>query len=269
MSFFYNGYGDWMKLYLDLIFFLNFGFDFFLLYAVRKILKRTVKFYRLLLASLFGGLSIFTLFLPLTTFTLFLLKVALSILMVLIAFSYRNRRYFIKNMAYLYLVSIVMGGALYFINVQFSYKQEGILFYHNGFSINVFILLMITPFILYTYSKEMKSYKTKYTDLYEIEIVLKNGQILKKTAFLDTGNRLTDSLDRPIIIMNALEKVLEENYILIPFRTIENSANLKCFEVEKIKINGEEKRKILLGISPTPIQMEGVDCIIGKKVLEG
>lgn len=172
-------------------------------------------------------------------------------------------------MAYLYLVSIVMGGALYFINVQFSYKQEGILFYHNGFSINVFILLMITPFILYTYSKEMKSYKTKYTDLYEIEIVLKNGQILKKTAFLDTGNRLTDSLDRPIIIMNALEKVLEENYILIPFRTIENSANLKCFEVEKIKINGEEKRKILLGISPTPIQMEGVDCIIGKKVLEG
>lgn len=79
-----------------------------------------------------------------------------------------------------------MGGALYFINVQFSYKQEGILFYHNGFSINVFILLMITPFILYTYGKEMKSYKTKYTDLYEIEIVLKNGQILKKTPIFFT-----------------------------------------------------------------------------------
>lgn len=172
-------------------------------------------------------------------------------------------------MIYLYLVSIVMGGALYFLNVQFSYKQEGILFYHNGLSINVFILLMIAPFILYTYSKEMKSYKTKYNELYEVEVTLKDKQILKLTAFLDTGNRLTDSLNRPIIVINEMDKVKEDNYVLVPFRTIESTAYLKCIEVEKVKINGEERKKILLGISPNRIQMEGVDCIIGMKVLEG
>lgn len=258
-----------MKLYLDLIFFLNFGFDFLLLYAVKKILKRPTKLYRLILSSLFGGVSIFVLFLPMNTITLFLFKVVLSILMVLIAFSFKNLRFFIKNIGYLYLVSIVMGGALYFINVQFSYKQEGILFYHNGMSINVFILLMITPLILYTYSKEMRTYKAKYSTLYEMEVILKNHQKLKLTAFLDTGNRLRDPyLRRPIIIINDILKVKEENYILVPFRTIGGQDYLKCFEVDCVKINGATIKKVLLGISKEKVKMEGVDCIIGTNLLE-
>lgn len=162
-----------------------------------------------------------------------------------------------------------MGGALYFINVQFSYKQEGILFYHNGMSINVFILLMITPLILYTYSKEMRTYKAKYSTLYEMEVILKNHQKLKLTAFLDTGNRLRDPyLRRPIIIINDILKVKEENYILVPFRTIGGQDYLKCFEVDCVKINGATIKKVLLGISKEKVKMEGVDCIIGTNLLE-
>lgn len=259
-----------MKLYIDLIFFLNFGFDFCLLYAVRKILKRNVKLYRLLLAAFFGGGSVFVLFLPMNTFFLFLFKIALSIGMVLLAFSFKTLRYFFKNMCYLYLVSIVLGGALYFLNVQLSYKQEGILFYHNGLSINVILLLMITPFILYTYSKEMKAYKAKYSELYELEIFLKNKQELKLTAFLDTGNRLKDPyLHRPVIIVDEKIQVKGDKEVLVPFHTIGHTSYLHCFEVEKVKINGEEKRKVLLGVSPKRILMEGVDCIIGTNLLEG
>ena len=52
-----------MKIYLDLLFFLNFGFDFILLLVVSIILRRNVSLTRIVLGGLIGGLSIFILFL--------------------------------------------------------------------------------------------------------------------------------------------------------------------------------------------------------------
>jgi len=258
-----------MKIYLDVIFLINFGFDFLLLFSVRKILRRNVKFKRLILASLIGALSIFLLFIKINNITLFLFKLVISILMILIAFSFRNLKYTLKNLLYLYILSIVLGGALYFINCSFSYKQEGIIFYHNGLSINIIILIMISPFILYTYIKESKNLKMKYNQLYEMNVTLKNKKNISLTAFLDTGNSLKDPfLKRPIIVTNEID--ISGNYILVPFSTILNESFLKCYEVEKVYIKGlGEVKNVLLGISPKPIKMEGVDCIIGTNVLGG
>ena len=142
MSFFYTVNGDAMKLYLDVIFFLNFAFDFILLMATSMILRRNVKIRRLLLGGLVGGMSIFILFLKINSFELFLLKIIISIVMVLTTFNFKDVRYTLKNLYYLYTVSIILGGFLYFLNVQFSYKQEGLIFYFSGLSVN-YVLLMI------------------------------------------------------------------------------------------------------------------------------
>ena len=258
-----------MKLYLDLIFFLNFSFDFILLYTVKKILRRNTKIKRLVLAAFIGALSIFLLFLKTNNFILFLFKIFISIIMIIISFSYKDIHYTFKNLIYLYIVSIVLGGSLYFLNCSFSYKNEGIIFYHNGLSINVIVLFMISPFILYTYIKESKSLKTKYNQLYELKITLKNKKDIHLTAFLDTGNTLKDPfLKRPIIITNKID--IKGNYILVPFYTILNESYLKCYEIEKAYIKGiGEVKNVLLGISPKPIVMEGVDCIIGPNILGG
>lgn len=258
-----------MKLYLDLLFFLNFSFDFILLYTVKKILRRNVKMKRLILAAFIGAISIFLLFIKIDNITLLILKFFISIIMTLIAFSFRNMKYTLKNITYLYIVSIVLGGALYFLNCSFSYKKEGIVFYHNGLSINAIVLIMISPFILYTYIKESKNLKLKYNQLYEMEVTLKNKKSITLTAFLDTGNSLKDPfLKRPIIVTNEID--IKGNYILVPFSTILNEAYLKCYEVEKVYIKGlGEVKNVLIGISPKPIKMEGVDCIIGTNVLGG
>lgn len=260
-----------MKLYLDLLFCLNFSFDFLLLYTVKKVLKRNVRVKRIILAASVGALSIGLLFLKLNNLSLFMFKVGISILMILIAFSYQNIRYTVKNFLYLYMVSIVLGGFLYFLNCEFSYKQEGIFFYHDGLSINVIVLIMISPIVLYTYIKEAKELKQKYNYLYEMEVTLKNNKNILMTAFLDTGNRLTDPyLNRPIIVVDSSKLKIDDNYILVPFNTVIKEDYLKCYEIEKISIKGiGEVRNILIGISPNPIKMEGVDCIIGTKVLEG
>ena len=69
-----------MKIYVDLVLFLNFFFDFLLLLATSLILRRNVNIKRILLGALIGSLSIFLLFVSINSFTLFLIKILISIL---------------------------------------------------------------------------------------------------------------------------------------------------------------------------------------------
>ena len=77
-----------MKIYLDLVFFLNFGFDFLLLLTLKIILKKNTSFLRILLGAFIGALSIIFLFLPLNSFTLFLFKLLISLIMIRISHRY-------------------------------------------------------------------------------------------------------------------------------------------------------------------------------------
>ena len=48
--------GDILKIYVDLVLFLNIAMDFLLLLSVSMVLKRNVKFYRIILGGITGGL---------------------------------------------------------------------------------------------------------------------------------------------------------------------------------------------------------------------
>ena len=270
--FFYTYYGDIMKIYLDLIFLLNFSFDFILLLTVSIILKRNVKIIRLILGSIIGSLSTFLLFLDLNNIELFLYKLFISIVMLLITFKYKNIKYTLKNMEYLYITSIILGGFLYLLNLEFSYKNEGIIFYHNGLSVNFIFLIILSPIILYLYIKQVKELKNNYSYYHKLNIYYKD-KIIKINSYLDTGNKLKDPyLSRPIIIINnkLIEDKYLDDYILVPMDTINSHSMLKCIKVDKIEIDGKElKKNVLIGLSPKKIKMEGIDSIIGKSILEG
>lgn len=261
-----------MKIYLDLIFLLNFSFDFILLLTVSIILRRNIKIRRLILGSIIGGLSTFLLFLDLNNIELFLYKLFISIIMLLITFKYKNIKYTIKNMEYLYITSIILGGFLYLLNIEFSYKRDGIIFYHNGLSINFIVLIILSPIILYLYIKQVKELKNNYSYYHKLNIYYKD-KIIKINSYLDTGNKLKDPyLGLPIIIIN--NKLIDEkdldDYILVPMDTINNHSMFKCIKVDKIELDGKElKKKVLIGLSPKKIKMEGIDSIIGKSILEG
>lgn len=262
-----------MKLYLDLLFILNFSFDSILLFATSYILKRNVSIKRIIFGGIIGGLSIFILFFNINSIELFFLKLLISIFMCLATFSYRNLKYTLKNLMFLYITSIFLGGALYLLNIKFSYKQRGLVFYHNPFSINWIVLIIITPIILYIYIKQLKSLKIDYTNYYNVDIVLKNGSKFKCTGFLDTGNKLIDPyLKRPIIIVdeNKIKNLTIDNFIFVPINTISGKSTIKCIPIKELYINNKRvKKKALLGISRKKIKMDGIECILNSKVLEG
>ena len=117
-----------MTIYIDLVFFLNFFFDFVLLLTVNNTLKRNVKMKRLFLGAFVGSITIFFLFLPISSFWLFWIKIFLGILMCLATFGIKDRKYLIQNLGYLYMTSTVLGGFLYFLNLTFSESHYGLVF---------------------------------------------------------------------------------------------------------------------------------------------
>ena len=259
-----------MKVYVDLLFLLNIFFDFLLLLSVSLILKRHIKIYRIIFGSLLGGLSILFLFFNITTTTLFFLKILIAVLMILTTFGFKDIKYFIKNISYLYLVSIVLGGALYLLNIEFSYKNNGLIFYHNGISINVIIILLITPILLYLYIKEMKDYKLNYSKYYKIEIYLKNNKTITLNSFLDTGNNLIDPYKkRPVILVNydIIKKyITNEKELLVPYNNINSNGLLRCIKPKKIIINKKEFTNILIGLSFNKIYIDGIECILNNNM---
>ncbi len=272
MSFlYYYCGGDNTKIYVDLVIFLNIAMDFLLLLSVSIILKRNIKIYRIILGSIVGGISIIFLFISLNNFLLFIFKLLISILMVIVTFSFKNIKYFINNLLYLYLSSIILGGGLYLIDIQINYHNNGFIFMDSSFSINMVVLLFISPIIIYYYIKSMKKMKNKYNSFYKVDLYW-NNKVYKFIAFLDTGNRLYDPYKhRPVILINSSDIVLDyDNSIIVPYKTASSNSILKCFAADKIVIdNNYEMKNILVGVSNKSFDIEGVNMLLHNDLIGG
>lgn len=258
-----------MKVYLDIIFFTNIIFDFIILLGVSLILKRNTKLYKIILGSLFGSMTLLILFIRMNNIQLFLYKIIISIFMILITFGFKNIKYLFKNMYYMYLISMILGGFLTFINNNISNYNKGLLFINSNIKLNLFISIILSILLLISYIKNIKELKTNYNKYYKIDIYFNKNKITLN-AFLDTGNKLIDPYKkRPIILVNENKIDINDKYILVPYNTISNHDLLKCIKVDKVYIeNIGIRKKLLVGLTNN-INIDCVDCILNEKLLEG
>lgn len=259
-----------MKIYLDLIFFINFFYDFLLLLTVGMALKRKKPIIRYLLAAFLGAMSVFSLFLPFNNYWLTLFKIIVSILMCLIAFGYVSIRYLINNLAYLYMCSVILAGFLYFLNNQVAVERRGLFFIHQGFSVNYVVLIIIAPVILFCYLKSSKKIDKTYNYYYHLEIVFDELKI-NCLSFLDSGNALKDPITgKAVIIVN--KKVLKDVYhirspIYVPYKTISGNSIMPCYKPSYILINNQKIDNYLIGESDYNFK-DGVNAILNSKLKE-
>lgn len=257
-----------MKVYLDLVMILNFFIDFILLLTVSIVLKRKVNIKRIILGAFVGGISILFLFFNINSFLLFIFKLIISILMVIITFKYENIKYTLINILYLYITSIILGGFLYLLNIEFSYKHVGIIFINNGLSINFIILIIISPVILYIYIRQNKLLKYTYSNYYDVELI-KNNKSYKYIGYMDSGNVLVDSLTNKKVILIDKRKILFniKEFRLIPYMGVNGMNMIKVVKIDKLIFNNKEYDNVLLGIMDN-INLDGVDIILNRKLLE-
>lgn len=258
-----------MTIYLDYVFFINFLFDFIILYGINTILKRNAKLKRIILGALFGGISVFILFLSIGGLLFFFIKMFLGIIMLIIAFSYKSIKYTFINLVYLIVLSIILGGSLYLINIEKGEASEGVIFFTNGFSLNNILILMVSIFVIVLYVRLSKCYKNNLSNLYSV--TLYNGSdILNLIGYLDTGNNLYDPyFDKPILVLNKNINLESDRYIYVPYNTISGNGLMKCFFIDKIFIKDiGYKYNVLIGLSNDKFLLGDVDIILHREMIQ-
>ncbi len=238
-------------IYIDELIILNFIIDYILIDFTSNILKINISLKRKILSCLYGEISILYLFINLNNLFLIIFKIFIGIIMILIAFGFNDIKTFIKNLLYFYSFSFLLGGTLYYFKIE------------NLINYKYFLLLI--PVIMNNYKKLTYNLKNILSTKYKVTIYLNNGNILYLNGHMDTGNNLIDPIThKKVIIIN---KKVNENYILVPYKTIDSESLIKCFKPKKVYIDGIGERKdILVGIINR--RFIGFNCLLNYCLLE-
>ncbi len=258
----YTKKGDYM-VYIDLLVIQDLIYNYVILLGVSLLLTRITNFKKIFLSSVIGTIPLIFLFLNINNQLKLSISFIFSIIMSIIAFSYKDIIYTIKNVFYMHTASIFIAGFINLINVNFLPNIDNYL-------LNVIILIIISPIITFIYVKSINQFKDNYSNYYKVDIYLKEMEKLTVTAFLDTGNKLIDPYKRrPIILINkSLVNIEKQKIILVPYNTVNNSDLLNCIVPDKIFIhNMGYRRNFLVGLIDE-VNIEGVDCILNQKLLE-
>ena len=241
-----------MIIYIDLLILLNFIYDLLILNVIAIILKRNTNKKRLLLSSLFGEISIIMLILKLDYITLSIFKVILALIINVISFRYKNLKYTIINLSYFYMISIILGGFIYYCYLN---------------NINYIITMLIIPILLTIYIIQYNN-KIKYNNYYNVVININDKHKINAVGYLDTGNNIIDPIStKPIIVIN--KELIDFNikyYQIIPIQVLNNTVLLKCIKIKNININNKIIKDVMLGISESKIRIDGVDCLLNNKL---
>lgn len=240
-----------MKVYLDLVIIINFLYDFLILASVSILLKRHTDLKHILYGSLVGMSSILVLFLSLSKITLLLFKIITSLSMVLITFGPKKIG---ENTFYFYIITIIIGG--------FQYLLTG-----NEYEVNILIMGILSPVIIYLYIKSQRDYKREITKLYNV-IIIDGDLAYTLTGYMDTGNTLKDPITKyPVILVSNKLRFKSEKYFYVPYQVVNNKSILKCLKVESVLIDNK-KRECLLGLVDDSILRKGVDVILNEYLRE-
>lgn len=185
------------EVYADLSFLINFLMDFLILWASASLAGITVRYKRIALASLLGGIyAVGFLFPGLEKYYSLPLKILFSCLMLLIAIWPQNWKEFKKAFIYFYFINFLVAGATIAASYVFNRNP-----WDNSFTIWYLLVGIACALAIGRFGKTYLVNKLIPSMLnFDIELRFDNNSC-KGCAFLDTGNNLRDPLtNRPVIV---------------------------------------------------------------------
>ena len=95
--------------------------------------------------------------------------------MITIAFKYKNIRYFLTNILYTYILSILLGGLIYLFNSKVTLNIY----------LNYLVIIILSIEVMTLYIKENKKIKNTYNNYYKVDIYFKDREKLScKRTFI-------------------------------------------------------------------------------------
>lgn len=245
-----------MTVYIDLVILLNYFFDSLILLTVNTTLKRNISLKKILFVSLLGELSLLG-FLLSNKYLLILLKLEISLILNILTFKYKDIFYTVTNVLYFYMVSIILGGFIYYLKLN---------------NLSYFFILLLVPLILYLYIKQNLNMKTTINKTYPLTIYFPNKRKLSLTGFVDTGNKLRDPVTKKWVVLvnkKLLQGVIRiRTPIYVPYHSLNNKGLVECIKPEKLVIEGKEYTNFLIGLMDSKVMINSSDCILNLEILE-
>jgi len=162
-----------------------------------------------------------------------------------------------------------MGGVLYLINIEIGYSHMGMLFFTNGKSLNLILLIFVGLLTILIYSKYIKKIKREEKTKYKTTLFIDNKK-LNLTGFLDTGNELL-YFGKPVLILNKNIKINIENKKIyyVPFTTLNSNGLMKCIKLEKIFIENKGFfENVYIALSNDKFHLKQADIILNINLWE-
>ena len=239
-------------MYIDEFILFNLIIDYIIIKTLISLLKINTKRYKIILSTLLGEISVISLFININEFVFIIFKMINVILMIYVLDGFNDIKTFIKNIVYFYILSFFLGGSLFYL------KNESV--------INYKIVLLLIPIIMNIYKYFSYDLKNILKIKYKVMIYLNNGKILYLNGLMDTGNTLTEPYNnKKVIIINS--KNLKENFYYVPYRGVENTSLIKCFNPKKVYIDGlGERNDISVGVINK--KFIGFNCLLNYKLME-
>mgnify|MGYP003289613830 FL=1 len=245
-----------MTIYIDLVILLNYFFDSLILLTVNTTLKRNISLKKILFVSLLGELSLLG-FLLSNKYLLILLKLEISLILNILTFKYKDIFYTVTNVLYFYMVSIILGGFIYYLKLN---------------NLSYFFILLLVPLILYLYIKQNLNMKTTINKTYPLTIYFPNKRKLSLTGFVDTGNKLRDPVTKKWVVLvnkKLLQGVIRiRTPIYVPYHSLNNKGLVECIKPKKLVIEGKEYTNFLIGLMDSKVMINSSDCILNLEILE-
>lgn len=215
--------GDGVKtvIYADVLVAVNIYVTYFLIVAVRLLLKRQTKGIFVAAASVMGGLSALVVLFDVKSVALsVVIKLVASGVITTIAFLPARLSEFFKTYIAFFSVNFIFGGVMLFFECTFH--PRGMTFINGTVYFDVSVLFIAVMSVacygvVLLLDRVLKKRAAEKT-LYNVTVVFRGKRIYLK-ALYDTGNSLSDPVDkRPVAVasLDALKKLFcDEEYAFL------------------------------------------------------
>lgn len=238
-----------VTVYVDILVVLNTLVNYFMLCAVKKIMREKTSRLRIAAGALIGGISSLLIFAESLGAVMTLLKILISFLTILVSFKLTTFKKFLKNTLCLFFICFVFGGLMFAAYMCFGADA---LIYTNGivyFDIDMTFLIACSAaaYIIISAVTRFLDKKAPRSKEYFVTVE-KNGKTFSCTALMDTGNSLREPFsgypvvmadksvfiklfgdDRPIDKMTA-----EGGFRLVPVSTVNSEGVAKAFRPDSL-----------------------------------
>ncbi len=274
-----------MVVYADVLMVLNLIVDYFLILFSSKLLRVSLKTWRLLLASAAGALSSLYIFLP-QSFWVIELAVRLFIcaLMTFIAFGFGSIKRFFRSMAVLFGVTFGYAGGM--AALWYILKPNGMVINNSVvyFDISpvVLILSSVVAYVVIVLLRRLLERQSPDAKVCEVTLRADPKEYTVK-AIIDTGNSIEDIMgggeviiaDRSVAIKlfgsSTQTPELATRYRLVACSTVSGGGMLEGFRCDSAIITHGDKsvelKSPVLAISKTVLDRE-CPAIINPRVFD-